>query len=663
MDLNAKIARAEDAPCAAIGYRPDIDGLRAVAVVCVIVFHLSRSTLPGGYLGVDMFFVLSGFLIASIIWREAEKGTFSIVGFYDRRIKRIMPALLLLLLFTSVFAYLILLPADLVGYAKSLLATLAFSANFYFWRDASYFARMAQEKPLLHLWSLGVEEQFYVLFPLLLILLARRWPRAALPCIVALTIISVLLNPLVYKLGIEGAAFWLLPTRAWELGAGAVLALLPSQFVPSRKMGARIGFFGAFLAIAAIVHPFTALSPLPVALPVVAGTALVIFAGLTNASPVNRALAARPFVLVGLISYSLYLWHWPIIVFGQYYLVRDFTLPEKFAAAVLTAAAAASSWRFVERPFRRKHMPVRTSRIAAASGGIAFAAFALALLALQGAPGRLNREAAVINEAVGTLYRCPISDYMLLGSARVCPVTPGLTNPADADVVLLGNSHALMFAPIWGEIFSVRGLSVVLILMERCLPTTLANISLDCNETARSKLSEILPLERAKIVVVGMTWWNNDQLLSADGRRLDDQEARALTQAIDDLIRQLQRSGKQVIVTGPLAQPNWDVASIVSRQLAFGHPVDRPTFLPLAEFNQRFGQAIRHFEERTDIGFARPDLVQCSTDRCNFILDGHSLFADYHHVAKAELWRFRTPFEHALDAIRLPPKRTKLEAP
>lgn len=175
-------------------YRPDLDGLRAVAVLSVIAFHMSPKLLPGGYLGVDIFFVLSGYLITNIIWREALNGRFSITRFYERRVRRIMPALLVTLIAVSACAIALLLPIDLKGYAKSVFASLAFAANIYFWRDTDYFSQQAQEKPLLHVWSLGIEEQFYIVFPLLVIL-CIKWRRSALlPLASALVLLSLLAN-------------------------------------------------------------------------------------------------------------------------------------------------------------------------------------------------------------------------------------------------------------------------------------------------------------------------------------------------------------------------------------------------------------------------------------------------------------------------------------
>jgi peptidoglycan/LPS O-acetylase OafA/YrhL len=638
-----------------IRYRSDVDGLRAIAVLSVVFFHLFKSALPGGYLGVDMFFVLSGYLITAIIWLEIREGRFSIVRFYDRRIRRIMPALLLLLLVTTVVSALLLLPSDLIGYGKSLLATLVFAANIYFWRDTDYFSPAAEQKPLLHIWSLGVEEQFYILFPLILVLLARWWPHRAIYAIGALTIASLGVDILALFVGGSLPAFFLLPTRAWELGLGALLALLPPHAAPRAATAAVAASAGALLVAVGIVHPLDLYWIVPVAVPVVIGTALLVLAGQHDRSPINRMLRLRPVVFVGLISYSLYLWHWPILVLSQYYLVRALTLPEMAAALGLMTACAIGSWWFVERPFRRKQTPIERVRFVAAMGVVMLAAAAAGILFAKGLPGRLNAAAGVINQAVDTNYRCAISDYLAFGRSRACVMNLPSRKPADADVVLLGNSHAQMYAPVWTSIITGRGQAGLLVPVNGCLPTVQTNISRECIEIARGNLAEISKLARAQTVIIGLNWEHEQgDLIDSSGRRADDTNNRALISALDDLIDRLHRVGKKVVLIGPIAEPGWNIASTLSRQLAFGHLLDRPTFLPASDFKRRLGPAIEHFDARGDIGFARPDKVQCPGERCYFVLDGRALFSDSKHIASAELQRFRAVFEAALPANAVP---------
>ena len=603
-----------------------------------------------------MFFLLSGYLITSIIWREAQEGQFSVSRFYDRRLRRIIPALFALLIFATIAASILLLPTDLVGYGKSLVATVTFVANFYFWRDTNYFATAAEFKPLLHLWSLGVEEQFYILFPLMLALLVRRWPRAALPSIAIVTICSLALNILALLLDGRSPAFFLLPTRAWELGIGAYLALLPLRADSRPKTSNVMALIGVVLVLVGLFYPRQWLTALPESLPVATGTALLIFAGQDNSPAVNRLLQLRPIVFVGLISYSLYLWHWPIIVFARYYLVRALSPVEIVALLILMTACAIGSWRFVERPFRNKTMPIRAVRYVAAAGALTLSAAAAALIWYRGLPVRLNREAGIINEAVGTNYRCPVSDYVVLGNLRACLMNLPSRNPADADVVLVGNSHAQMYAPVWASILEASAKTGLLVPVNACLPTVQANINRKCASIARQNLAAILTLPHAKTVILGLTWWNEAEgLVDTAGHNLDDSDGKALVAALDDLILQLQHGGKQVVLIGPLAQPGREIASEMSRQLAFGRPVEGQTSVPVSEFAQRFRYAIRHFEARTDIGFARPDKVQCRSDRCYYILDGRSLFADDNHIAAPELYRFRPIFEAAfLQAAKTP---------
>ncbi|RWE11766.1 MAG: acyltransferase [Mesorhizobium sp.] len=637
-----------------IGYRADVDGLRAIAVTSVIAFHLSRSWLPGGYLGVDIFFVLSGYLITLILWREALKGQFSILRFYERRIRRIMPALLLLLFFTTMAAIVLLLPADLIGYGKSMLATLGFAANIYFWRDTDYFSRAAETKPLLHVWSLGVEEQFYIIFPLLIAAFARFWPRATFPAIALLTLVSLAANCLALRIGGASPAFFLLPTRAWELGAGAMVALLPPSLTPRGTVASLLGAIGAIAVLIGIITPLQTYGSVPAALPVVIGTMFLIAAGQVQQPSINRIIAASPLAFVGLISYSLYLWHWPFIVLSQYYLVRHLNIGEMTIAVAGMTICAIVSWRYVERPFRSRAMAARTVCLAAGAGVGALVVMASVLIWSNGLPGRMSGEAAAINAAVGTNYRCPVPNFLRVGKSRACVLNLPTRNPSDAKVVLLGNSHAQMYAPVWESIFVEVGLPGLLVPANGCLPTVSVNISRECIAVAAANLSELGKLSNVRTVILGLNWANAENgLVDADGKTVDNRNDAELVRGLDHLIGRLQEFGKKVVLIGPIAYPGWDLPSELSRNLAFGRPLGKPTYLPADAFQRQHEETIQHFGARRDIGFARPDTVLCDASRCNYVLDGRSVFADASHIAQAELFRFRSIFTEALATQRL----------
>jgi peptidoglycan/LPS O-acetylase OafA/YrhL len=626
----------------AISYRPDIDGLRAVAVLSVIVYHLSKTALAGGYLGVDMFFVLSGFLITTIIWREAQLRDFSILRFYNRRIRRILPALLVLLFFTTIAATILLLPADLIGYNRSLIATMAFVANFYFWRDTDYFARVAEFKPLLHMWSLGVEEQFYIFFPLLLVLLARFRLYLALSVIGVLTIASFVLNIFAIHVGGFSPAFFLLPTRAWELGLGAIIALLPAH-VMRPSLANIIALLALALITLGIVYPFTVTPSTPVATPVVLGTALLILTGKHGRPMVNRMFSVRPIVFVGLISYSLYLWHWPVFVFFRYYFVNGLSTAMISLELVIVVLAAMASWRYVERPFRSKRIANQTVIAASGASVAILAAIGALILFFHGLPNRLDAQAATINQSVGTHYRCPVSEYLTLGLNRACPMSLPSRDPADADVVLLGNSHAQMYAPEWTAIFADLGVHGLLVPFNTCLPTIQANFNQECNDVAEQNLTSVLNLPRVHTVILAFTWWH-DTLVDRSGHVFDNRDTNALVSALDDLISRVRQAGKQIILIGPIAEPGWDVATTISRELAFGWPEKHQNFLPQTVLMQRFGAAIQHFQSEPDITFVPAFMAQCQDDRCYYVMNGHALYSDESHIAVAELWRFHAMF-------------------
>ncbi|MGD0104299.1 MAG: acyltransferase family protein [Rhodopila sp.] len=636
-------------------YRPDLDGLRALAVLSVIAYHLSHNNLLGGFLGVDVFFVLSGFLITSIIWREARVGKFSIRRFYERRIRRIMPALLLVLFVTAIAATAILLPADLVGFCRSLVATILFAANIYFWRDTNYFSRSAETKPLLHTWSLGVEEQFYIFFPLLLVLLVRIMPRLAVYVITLTAVGSLALNIFINHVGGELPAFYLLPTRAWELGLGAIVALLPGHVRVRPNLADILSWLGFALLVTGIAIPITSPYGIPVALPVVVGTTLIVFAGRHCQPTVNRGLSWRPVVFVGLVSYSLYLWHWPIIVLTRYYFV-DGVPPFVVALEVVAIALCAfGSWRYVERPFRDRRRPIQTVVLCSGSGALALGCAAGLILFFHGLPDRLNAEAAVINEAVDTHYRCPPTDYLRIGLSRACPMNLPSGNPADAEAVLLGDSHAQMYAPAWTSVFVQHHITGLLVNANGCPPTVSANESANCAEVAQQNLANVLSLPHVRLVILAFKW-ATASFTDASGKALANAHSEGLVVALDDLVSKLRRAGKEVVLVGPIAEPGWDVASTISRELAFGWPIQHDTSMPIAAFDDQFGAAISHFSSQRDRTFVPAYEVQCHGDVCAYLINGHSLYSDTSHIAQGELWRFsamfNTAYAHAEEAFK-----------
>lgn len=618
----------------ALAYRADLDGLRGVAVTAVVAFHLRDDALPGGYLGVDIFFVLSGFLITSIIWRELARGTFSFADFYDRRIRRILPALLLVMLVTGAAASAVLLPLDLVGFGRSVLAALAFVANVYFWRDTGYFAQLAEEKPLLHVWSLGVEEQFYLLFPVLLLALARFARQRLLAVIALLALLSLAADALALVAGAKEAAFYLLPTRAWQLGAGALLALAPAAAAGIR-WATPLGLAGLATIAAGLVDPSLAGPWLPDGLLPVAGTAMVIAAGGARCGAASRILGWRPLVFVGLISYSLYLWHWPFIVLPEYYLTRELRPAEAALAVAGMLAAATASWRFVERPFRSRAMTSRRVRRTVLAGAAACAALAGAILATQGFPGRLGPAAARMNESVGTHYSCPLADLVYFARGRGCALALPSRDPADADLVLFGNSHAQMYAPLVGRIVAAASSDALMVPMNRCTPTVGFNIDPPCRALAERSLDGIVQLPRARVVVLVTTWY--------DPTTRDE-----LVRGLDAAIGRLTAAGKRVVLVGPVAIPRWNLASVASRALAFGHPLERPLWRARADFDAQFADILAHFRHRRDVDLVLPHEIQCDERRCPYVVDGRALFSDSTHLAAIELERFRPAFEPVL---------------
>ncbi|MFC5440851.1 acyltransferase family protein [Rhodanobacter ginsenosidimutans] len=334
-------------------YRPEIDGLRAIAVLLVVIFHAAPELAPGGYVGVDIFFVISGFLITGIIWEALEAKKFSLGWFYSRRVKRIFPALFLVLLFVCVVGWFMLLPDEYERLGEHVTGGAAFVSNLLLWREAGYFDVVAETKPLLHLWSLGIEEQFYIVWPLGLYVL-HRLRLNLYPALLVVILLSFALN--VYQVGSDPVAAFYSPfARFWELALGGLLAchgMKQADAVTSRGLAEAKAWLGLLLIAGAVVllrkdsqfPGWWALMP-------TFGAALLISAG-SQSWICRNVLSLRGMVLVGLISYPLYLWHWPLLVFSRIHESGQPSVGIRLFAVLSSAVLAWLTYRFVEKPIR-----------------------------------------------------------------------------------------------------------------------------------------------------------------------------------------------------------------------------------------------------------------------------------------------------------------------
>ncbi|PID48757.1 MAG: acyltransferase [Proteobacteria bacterium] len=373
-------------------YRKELDGLRAVAVLPVMWYHAKLPWLTGGFTGVDIFFVISGYLITSILLSELQQERLSLLHFYERRARRILPALFWVLLVCLPFAWWLLLPHELAGFGRSLVAVAVFVSNLLFWQESDYFSPDADLMPLLHTWSLAVEEQYYLLFPLLLALgwkLGKGKARWIALGITLIALSSFMLSECLWRAS-QAANFYLLPSRAWELMLGALTALyLRYRSQPSGWLGQVGSLLGLAMIILGIFWLHTGL-PFPgvyALLPTVGSVLIILFAAPSNG--IGRLLAWPPLVWIGLVSYSAYLWHQPLLVFSRIYWLDEPASGWRILILVLTLLLAWLSWRFIEQPIRqRQRFSRRFIFTLAIVGSLIFIGIGGGLVVGKGFPGR-----------------------------------------------------------------------------------------------------------------------------------------------------------------------------------------------------------------------------------------------------------------------------------
>lgn len=434
-------------------YRPEIDGLRALAVLSVILYHAGLSLFSGGYIGVDVFFVISGFLITTIILNDLDRNVFSLAKFYERRLRRILPPLFFMAMAVCVFGWFYFLPGEFVDFGRSLRYMAFCLANVLFYRQAGYFDSLAESKPLLHTWSLSVEEQFYLFLPLLLMLLSKKGRRVLIPVLGCLAVVSFLLclKDIEKK---QSAVFYLLHYRAWELLAGSLLAFVPQQKLSLLKYPNLIALAALLLILLpATLYTKATMFPGLAALPVILGAMLVIFLG--SQGFVGKILAMPPFTAIGKISYALYLWHWPLLVLPAMVNARPLRLNEIIVSMGATFALSIFSYFVIEKPIRsRRLLPTRKLIFSCSMIAISLMAISGHLLkAKAGFPDRLPAAAAVANfendyhTFKQASAECLKVDTAKLDSKGLSPCVFMARNNSSPAFILFGDSHGAAWAP------------------------------------------------------------------------------------------------------------------------------------------------------------------------------------------------------------------------
>ena len=627
-------------------YRPHIDGLRAVAVLAVILFHIDPRWLPGGFVGVDIFFVISGYLITGIVARELQEGRFSIKAFYERRIRRIFPALWALLVVCIPISWWLMLPADAEAMAKSALWSILAMANVYFWRDVAtdYFAPESAQMPLLHLWSLGVEEQFYFLWPLALMTIWALWRSRAFPLGAGLAVLVVIGATLLaeWLLAAQGSrfAYYMLPARAGEFAVGATLALAWHQLTERATHGPVVGYVAAILGWVLLSFSMVGLSehdPFPgwrALLPTV-GTAFLIAAGNVSAMSVWLSPLRHPLTLwLGRCSYSAYLWHWPVLAWWRYLWGQPGPI-EGLGILALILLLSGISQRWIEAPARRARGSLgRTLSmyliLPAALLGIT------ALLLARGErwgvplyPAPQHQQWAALETHTSPAHRedWVCQRHVLTAKTLTDPICEFGAGTKPAQVILLGDSHAAQFAPLFRIAAEVQGVRMRSVSLGSCaaLPGSLAGVVSDnrldaCEEGMRQVLARA---EDFSLLIIGGAWGSYVQ---RDPNALARLEAH---------VRILTARGHRVwlLPRVPVLE-SYDVACPAKR-LRVGDWLDCPTIRSQIDPENAINVQLEQLAERVPgVRFLNLTAGMCADDECPVADDqGRFLYADASHLS------------------------------
>lgn len=642
-------------------YRPDIDGLRAVAVVPVVLFHAGIPGFAGGFVGVDVFLVISGFLITGFLRDDLERGHFSVLRFYERRARRILPALIAVIATTTGVGYFMLMPVQYVDFAQSAIAATVFAANFWFREVAGdYFAPAAEFMPLLHTWSLGIEEQFYIVFPLLLWLLSRRSRFVVVSTLSALTVLSLALSVLAVR-DWPDAAFYSAPLRAWELGLGALLALRARPRLLSRwprEFAAAAGLAG-ILAAVILYHGQTPFPGIAALLPCLGAVAL-IQAGIHGPSLVGRALSWRPVVFVGLISYSLYLWHWPILAFLRVRL-GQVELPPAVAATAIVASLglAVLSWAYIEMPFRRRPPDgPRGVTIFRLAGGTMATILVIATLIRvgDGLPSRLPHDVHMAYAAARDNNPSRTECFNNWPGDDLCRFPASIPGTRAPEFLLWGDSHADAIMPGVGEAAERAGVSGVFAGKSACPPLRGVDRAdkgrrHGCARFNEAVLEYLRKHESISVVILAARWalaaeaerapgegGNPAYLIPTDSWQDDEfgveRNFEVFRQGIEATIDTIRSMDRRVVIVGNIPEIGWDVPRHSIARARWGDSLPpAPMYSEVVRRQGRADDVLARLSEQPGVHFLAIATRLCNPE-CRTHMADRPIYFDDDHLSR-----------------------------
>ncbi len=642
--------KTKGAAAAHAQYRADIDGLRAVAVLAVLLCHARIGWsvgFRGGYIGVDIFFVISGYLITAQIIKDLEADRFSIISFLERRIRRILPALAVVAFITLNVSWFILFPEGFKELGGSLVAQALLVSNIYFWSESGYFAQGSEVMPLLHTWSLAVEEQFYLLFPLMLLLVKRfagNFIGAAILLVGGLSFgLSVYSS---YHYPTEN--FYFLPTRAWELLVGAYLAAIPAQVRASRLWPAELLSWGGVILILCPMFLFNSETRFPGAaasLPC-AGTALIIWANGRSLTSVGKLLALRPLVFIGLVSYSLYLWHWPILVFANYVAINPLSLSQRLVLCLACFVLAVLTWQFVEVPFRGRKFLKKRAQVFSFAGSVIAAMFLAGLIVVryQGFPQRIPTKALKFANAETEqgLFRHELT-YKEAHRGEFIEIGTGDKGQA-IDILIWGDSHAMAVMPVLDLLCkenSVRGVAATHSSMAPLVGFVSPRLE-----------TESIPINNAVIDFVARMRVN-DVILIAKWNSYG--ELANLRRSLLYTLQLLRETNARIWIMRQVPTQRWNVPRVLGMVAWRGGDVSKYG-LSISEYRKQsqyldpLFEGLPHEFEWLSILF--PSDILIADDLCRVVAGGKALYWDESHLTDSGAMLLRPLFEPIFQGIR-----------